>query len=83
MFPFGNGFCTTAPIPPYALGMTTTTINALMAEMDPEEIQAIPRFVDTWLRAGWMDEAEADEWPRHCDAWQAFLGLNHQPPRSH
>ena len=51
--------------------------------MYPEEIQAIPRFVDTWVRAGWMEVDEAEEWRRHRDAWQAFLGLDHEPPNSH
>ena len=63
--------------------MTTSKLNSLLAEMHPEEIRLIPRFVDVWLGAGWMDDAEADEWRRHHHAWQAFLGLDNQPPRSH
>ena len=62
--------------------MDASKVNALMAEMDPEEIQVIPRMVDVWLRVGWMDEGEADEWRRHCDAWKAFLDLDHRPPRT-
>ncbi len=73
----------TVPIPPYASSMDSSKFNAAMADMTPEEIRLIPRFVDTWLDAGWMDEDEADEWRRHCDAWQAFLGLDHQPPKTH
>ena len=56
--------------------------DALMAEMTPDEIRLIPRGVDAWLRAGWMDEAEADEWRRHYHAWQAFLELD-PPPNPH
>ena len=74
---------TTAPIPRYARCMDGSKLNALFAEMTPDEIEFIPRGVDTWLDAGWMDEAEADEWRRHCDAWQAFVGLDHQPPNPH
>ena len=48
-------------------------MNAVLAKMDPEEIRLIPRFVDVWMGAGWMDEAEADEWRRHYDAWQQFV----------
>ena len=51
--------------------MNASTINALMAEMDPDEIRLIPRFVDTWLRAGWMDESEAADWQLGALAWRA------------
>ncbi len=55
--------------------MNASRMNAAMADMTPEEIRLIPRFVDVWMGAGWMDEAEADEWRRHYDAWQRFLAL--------
>ncbi len=66
---------TTAPIPPYAPGMDGSKLNALFAEMTPDEIEFIPRGVDAWLRSGWMDQAEADQWRRRILAWQAFLAL--------
>ncbi len=56
---------------PYPPDMTSK-LNALMAEMDPEEIRLIPRFVDTWLRAGWMEPDEAVEWKLGTLAWAEF-----------
>ena len=52
--------------------MTTSTINALKAEMDQEEIHIIPRMVDAWLRAGWMEPDEAVEWRLGALAWAEF-----------
>ena len=63
--------------------MATIKFNGLMAEMTPEEIELIPRAVNVWLRAGWMDEAEADEWRRRYDAWLTFLDLDSSPPKPH
>ena len=39
--------------------MPTANFNAVLAEMTPEEIRLLPRFVATWLDAGLMDEDEA------------------------
>ena len=50
----------------------TINFNGLLAEMHVEEIQAIPRFVDTWVRAGWMEPAEAEEWKLRALAWAEF-----------
>ena len=52
----------TAPIPLYASCMDGIKYNALLAEMTPEEIRAVPRGVDSWTRAGWMEPDEAVEW---------------------
>ncbi len=52
--------------------MDASTINALMAEMDQEEIRVIPRMVDAWLRAGWMEPDEAVEWRLGALAWDEF-----------
>ena len=52
-----------------------STINALIAEMDPDEIQ-VPQLVDAWLRAGWMDEAEAAEWQLGALAWAEFHSMS-------
>ncbi len=37
-----------------------------------DEIQVIPRLVDTWLRAGWMEPDEAVEWKLGALAWAEF-----------
>ena len=52
--------------------MDGSKFNVLMAEVEPHEIRDIPRFVDVWCRAGWMDEDEADQWRRGFLAWDAF-----------
>ena len=52
--------------------MTTSRLNAAIAEMTPDEIRLIPRFVDTWIRAGWMEQDEADEWKLGALAWAEF-----------
>ena len=65
-----------APIPLYAPCMDRDRFNRLMAELEPEDLALIPRAI----RVGWIDEAEADQWRRVYDAWQAFLGLDHEPP---
>ena len=52
--PNRNPMSSTVPIPPYAPGMDTTTINSLMAEMHPEEGRAVPQGAETgcadWLK---------------------------------
>ena len=53
-------------------GMDASTINALMAEMEPDEIQAIPHMVDVWLRVGWLEPDEAVEWQLGASAWAEF-----------
>ncbi len=73
---------TTVPISPYAPGMTTSKLNALMAEMDPEELQVIPRMVDVWLRVGWLEPDEAVEWQRRALVWTEFHGLTSTAERS-
>ena len=56
--------------------MDGSKLNALFAEMTPDEIEFIPRGVDAWLRGGWMDVDEAVEWRRDYDAsLQGFLRL--------
>ena len=60
--------------------MNASTINAAMADMTPAEIRLIPRLVDTWLRAGWIDEDEAVLWRQGYDAWLAFGQVDPQPP---
>ena len=52
--------------------MTTSKLNALLAEMDPNEIRVIPRLVDAWLRVGWMEPDEAVEWKLGALAWAEF-----------
>ena len=69
----------TVPISPYAPGMTTSTINALMAEMTPEEIELIPRAVRAWSNAGWMEPDEAVEWKLGAMAWAEYHDL---PPET-
>ena len=56
--------------------MDASTINALLAEMDPEEIQVIPRMVDAWLRVGWIELDEAVEWQLGASAWAEFHDIS-------
>ncbi len=42
--------------------MDANTIDALIAELTPQEIDRLPWMLDVAIRAGWMDEAEAEVW---------------------
>ncbi len=42
--------------------MNTDTIDALIAELTPQEIERLPWMLDVAIRAGWMDAAEATLW---------------------
>ena len=56
--------------------MDAAKINALMAEMTPEEVRIIPRLVDAWLGAGWMEPAEAVEWRLRALAWAEYHDIS-------
>ena len=51
-------------------------LNAAMADMTPRRSNSIPRFMDTWLRAGWLDEADADEWRLAALAWPSSIAYH-------
>ncbi len=42
--------------------MDTSIIDALIAELTPQEIDRLPWMLDVAIRAGWMDEAEVEDW---------------------
>ncbi len=42
--------------------MDTSTIDALIAELTPQEIEPLPWMLDVAVRVGWMDETEAELW---------------------
>ena len=56
--------------------MDGSKLNRLLAQMRPDEIELIPRAVRVWRRAGWMDEAEADQWRLGAMAWAEYHDIS-------
>ncbi len=52
--------------------MNAAAMNGLLAEMTPDEIRELPRFVAVWLDAGLMDEDEAVQWLVRERAWAEY-----------
>ena len=55
--------------------MNSARINAVLAEMPPEEIGEVLWYVEVFEGTG-MSRQEADEWRRRIVAWQRFLALD-------
>ncbi len=53
---------TPSRLPPHVPHMDTSTIDALIADLSPQELARLPWMLDVAIRAGWMDEAEAEVW---------------------
>ncbi len=54
--------------------MNASRMNAVLAEMTPEEIGQALWYVEVFEKVG-MSRQEADEWRRRIVAWQRFLAL--------
>ena len=66
----------------YIPGMTSATVNEVLARMTPEEIRDGLWFLDVCERSGNMDQEEADEWRRRILARQRFLALDTDGPQA-
>jgi hypothetical protein len=51
-------------------------MNAVLAEMTPDEMRNAPWFVTVFARSGRMTVLEADEWHRRIEAWNRYLCLD-------
>ncbi len=49
-------------LPPYVPRIDNSTIDALIPELTPQEIERLPWMLDVAIQAGLMDEAEAALW---------------------
>ncbi len=58
--------------------MNASRMNAVLAEMTPEEIGEALWYVEVFEKVG-MSRQEADEWRRRIVAWQRFLSLGSAP----
>ena len=59
----------------YNCPMDAAKMDALLAEIKPNEVEDALRFVEICERDGGTPAEEADEWRRRFLGWQAFLGL--------
>ncbi len=55
--------------------MNPNRMNAVLAEMTPEETGEALWYVEVFEKVG-MSRQEADEWRRRIVAWQRFLALD-------